>query len=572
MPAPGDVAAPAKKKAANGQAKSAKPAKQQTAAEVLVKCLENEGVDYIYGIPGEENIDIMDALLSSKIKFVTCHHEQGAAFMADVYGRLTGKAGVCMSTLGPGATNLITGVADANMDRAPIVAIAGQGATTRLHKESHQILDLVNMFAPITKYSTQVLDPNITPEVIRKAFKVSQTEKPGGAFIDFPENIAEMPCTKGPIPVQSAYNPAPPNVKIEQASKLISEARNPIILAGNGVIRQGAADSLVSFAQVLKIPVANTFMAKGVMPFSNELSLGTIGLKARDLPWFAFEKADVVICVGYDMVEYHPDMWNPDNDKTIIHIDAMPAEVDGNYIVACGVLGDIGQSLRGIALKAKPRKELGFRDVRKSIMQDRAEHSKDTGFPVKPQKIVWDIREVLGPEDIAISDVGAHKMWMSRMYRAERPNTCIISNGFAAMGIAVPGAIAAKLAYPKKKVIAVTGDAGFMMNSQEIETAMRMKAAIVILIWNDSEYGLITWHQLRHFGRPAYIDFKNPDFVKYAESFGAKGYRVKKTEDLIPTMKKAFADNTVVIIDCPVDYRENMKLTERLKKIGEGKR
>jgi acetolactate synthase I/II/III large subunit len=575
MPAPGDVATSAKKKVSSPparNAKPAKPAKTPSAAEVLVKCLENEGVDYIYGIPGEENIDIMDALLSSSIRFVTCHHEQGAAFMADVYGRLTGRAGVCMSTLGPGATNLITGVADANMDRAPIVAIAGQGATTRLHKESHQILDLVNMFAPITKYSTQVLDPNITPEVVRKAFKVSQTEKPGAAFIDFPENIAEMPCTKQPIPVQSAYNPAPPNAKIEQAAALITNARNPIILAGNGVIRQGAAESLVSFAQILKIPVANTFMAKGVMPFSNELSLGTIGLKARDLPWFAFEKADVVICVGYDMVEYHPDMWNPENDKKIVHIDALPAEVDAHYVVACGVLGDIGQSLRGIALKAKPRKDLGFRDVRKSITADRAEHSKDTAFPVKPQKIVWDVREVLGPEDIAISDVGAHKMWMSRMYRAERPNTCIISNGFAAMGIAVPGAIAAKLAYPSRKVIAVTGDAGFMMNSQEIETAMRMETPIVILVWNDSEYGLITWHQLRHFGRPAYIDFKNPDFVKYAESFGAKGYRVRKTEELVPTLRKAFADNTVAVIDCPVDYRENMKLTERLKKIGEGNR
>jgi acetolactate synthase-1/2/3 large subunit len=272
------------------------------------------------------------------------------------------------------------------------------------------------------------------------------------------------------------------------------------------------------------------------------------------------------------MVEYHPDMWNPNNDKTIIHIDALPAEVDANYVVKVGVLGDIGHSLRGIALKARPRKEIGFRDVRKQICADRAEYSKDTAFPVKPQKIVWDVREVLGPEDIAISDVGAHKMWMSRMYRAERPNTCIISNGFAAMGIAVPGAIAAKLAYPKRKVIAVTGDAGFMMNSQEIETAMRMKAPFVILIWNDSEYGLITWHQLRHFGRPAYIDFKNPDFVKYAESFGAKGYRVTKTEDLVPTLKRAFDDDTVVIVDCPVDYRENMKLTEKLKKIGEGKR
>ena len=570
MPAPGDVAAPPKSKATKTPARTAKPSKPQTAAELLVRCLENEGVRYIFGIPGEENIDVMDALLSSSIKFVTCHHEQGAAFMADVWGRLTGQAGVCMSTLGPGATNLITGYADANMDRAPIVAIAGQGSTARLHKESHQILDLVQLFAPISKYSTQVLVPEITPEIVRKAFKVAQTEKPGGAFIDFPENIAEMPCDKKPIPVQTAYTPSPPAAKIDQAARIINSAKNPIILAGNGVIRQHAADSLVSFAQVLRIPVANTFMAKGVMPFTNELSLGTIGLKARDLPWFAFEKADVILCIGYDMVEYHPDMWNPSNDKRIVHIDALPAEVDANYIVECGVLGDIGESLRGIALKAKPRKDLGFRDIRKQIQQDRAEYSKDKEFPVKPQKIVWDVRECLGPEDIAISDVGAHKMWMSRMYRAERPNTCIISNGFASMGIAVPGGIAAKLAYPNKKVIAVTGDAGFMMNSQEIETAMRMKTPFVILIWNDQEYGLITWHQMRHFGRPSHIEFKNPDFVKYAESFGAKGYRIKKTEDLAPTIKKAFADNTVVVIDCPVDYRENMKLTARLKALAAG--
>jgi len=538
-----------------------------TAAQLFVKCLENEGVEYIFGIPGEENIDIMDALLDSSIRFVTTHHEQGAAFMADVYGRLTGRAGVCMSTLGPGATNLITGVADANMDRAPIVAIAGQGATTRLHKESHQILDLVNLFAPITKYSTQIREAEIVPEIVRKAFKVAQTEKPGGAFIDFPENIAELKFSGKPIEVQTAYTSDTPDAKIEQAAKIISAAKYPVILAGNGVVRQGAADALVTFAEVLRIPVANTFMAKGVIPFSNELSLGTIGLKARDLPWFAFDKADVVICVGYDMVEYHPDMWNPNGDKTIVHIDALPAEVDAHYIVAMGALGDITSSLRGIALKAKPQKSAPFKTVRKAIFDDRSGYASDGGFPVKPQKIVWDLREVLAPEDIAISDVGAHKMWMARMYRAERPNTCIISNGFAAMGIAVPGAIAAKLAYPERKVVAVTGDAGFMMNSQEIETALRMKTPFVVLIWNDAEYGLITWHQLRHFGRPSNISFKNPDFVKYAESFGAKGYRVERTQDLVPTLKKALADDTVVIIDCPVDYSENMKLTERLKKL-----
>ncbi len=539
--------------------------KSSTAAQLLVKCLENEGVEYIFGLPGEENIDVMDALLDSKIKFVTTHHEQGAAFMADVYGRLTGRAGVCLSTLGPGATNLITGVADANMDRAPVVAIAGQGATTRLHKESHQILDLVNLFQPITKYATQIREPQIVPEIVRKAFKVAQTEKPGAAFIDFPENIAEMPVDKKPIEVQTAYTSTTPDAKIEQAAKIISDAKTPIILAGNGVVRQGAADSLTSFADILRIPVANTFMAKGVMPFSNELSLGTIGLKATDLPWFAFEKADVVICVGYDMVEYHPEMWNPNGDKIIVHIDALPAEVDERYIVAVGALGDIGSTLRAIAVKARPQRVAPFKSLRKALVEDRSAHSADDGYPVKPQKIVWDLREVLAPDDIIISDVGAHKMWISRMYRAERPNTCIISNGFAAMGIAVPGAIAAKLAYPQRKVVAVTGDAGFMMNSQEIETAMRMKTSFVILIWTDSEYGLITWHQLRHFGRPSHIAFKNPDFVKYADSFGAKGYRVETAADLVPMLKRALNEDTVVVIDCPVDYAENMKLTHRLK-------
>ena len=362
MPAPGDTEKPA-----------APAAQGQTAAKLLVRCLENESVEYIFGVPGEENIDVMDALLESPIKFVTTHHEQGAAFMADVYGRLTGRAGVCMSTLGPGATNLITGVADANMDRAPVVSIAGQGATTRLHKESHQILDLVQLFQPITKYSTQIREPQIVPEIVRKAFKVAQTEKPGATFIDFPENIAEMKVEGDPIEVQTAYTSATPDFKIDQAAQIIANARNPIILAGNGVIRQGAADSLVSFAEMLRIPVANTFMAKGVVPFSNPLSLGTIGLKARDLPWFAFEKADVVICVGYDMVEYHPDMWNPNKDKQIVHIDALPAEVDAHYRVAVGALGEIGSTLRGIAVKAKPQRAVPFQAVRKALVEDRAE-------------------------------------------------------------------------------------------------------------------------------------------------------------------------------------------------------
>ena len=538
------------------------------AAELFVNCLENEGVEFIFGVPGEENVDIMDALIESPIRFITTRHEQGAAFMADVYGRLTGKAGVCLSTLGPGATNLITGVADADMDRAPLVAIAGQGATTRMHKESHQILDLVNMFEPITKYATQIREPEIVTEIVRKAFKVAQTEKPGACFIDFPENIAAAEVAgKRPIEVQKPYTSAPPDFKIEQAAGIISAAKCPIILAGNGVIRSGASESLVTFAEVLHIPVATTFMAKGAIPFSHELSLGTIGLKAKDWISFGFEKADVVICIGYDMVEYHPEQWNPDCCKLIVHIDISPAEVDEHYIVEAGVLGDLGEALRAIAWKARPRKGYPLQPLRQAIVREMAQDAEDDAFPVKPQRIVWELRKALDAEDILISDVGAHKMWIGRMYAAERPNTCIISNGFASMGIAVPGAIAAKLAYPELRVVAATGDAGFMMNSQEIETALRIGTPLVILIWNDSEYGLITWHQLRRFGRPSHIDFKNPNFVKYAESFGAKGYRVERTADLAAILKQALADETVAIIDCPVDYSENMKLTEKLSNL-----
>jgi acetolactate synthase-1/2/3 large subunit len=488
--------------------------------------------------------------------------------MADVYGRLTGKAGVCLSTLGPGATNLITGVADADMDRAPVVAIAGQGATTRMHKESHQILDLVNMFEPITKYATQIREPEIVSEIVRKAFKVAQTEKPGACFIDFPENIAAAEINgKHPIEVQKAYTSTPPDLKIAQAAHIVSQAECPIILAGNGVIRAGASDSLIAFAERLQIPVATTFMAKGAIPFSHELSLGTVGLKARDWVSFGFEKADVVICVGYDMVEYHPEQWNPDGNKAIVHIDVSPAEVDEHYILKVGVLGDLGEALRAISRQAKAQAGYSLRSLREVIVNEMAEFAADDSFPIKPQRIVSDLRRALAAEDIVIADVGAHKMWMGRMYQAERPNTCIISNGFASMGIAVPGAVAAKFAYPNRRVVAVTGDAGFMMNSQEIETALRVGTPMVVLIWNDSEYGLITWHQLRRFGRPSHIKFNNPDFVKYAESFGAKGYRIERAADLVPTLKQALADDTVAIIDCPVDYSENMKLTEKLSRL-----
>ena len=540
------------------------------AAKLFVKCLENEEVEFIFGIPGEENLDIMDALLDSNIKFITTRHEQGAAFMADVYGRLTGKSGVCMSTLGPGATNLVTGVADANMDNAPLVAIAGQAATTRLHKESHQVVDLVSMFKPITKYATQVLEPETIPEVVRKAFKVAEAEKPGATFIDLPENITEMDTDELPLPVSTNRLTFAHRSLLKQAADLVTKAKNPLILVGNGAVRARAGDYIQQFVETHKIPVVNTFMAKGIVPFWNDMSMGTAGLQKGDYENAGFAKADLVICVGFDMVEYHPHLWNPNRQHTIIHIDTKKAEVDNRYIPEIELIGNIGANLAGLgeALEEILEKPIESTEIefllREAMIQEMNRCRKSDDWPMLPQKIIWDLRTAMNSDDIAISDVGAHKMWMARMFRCDEPNTCIISNGFAGMGIAVPGAVAAKLAYPDKAIVAVTGDAGFMMNSQEIETALRCQAPIVILIWNDSQYGLIEWKQQRRFGRPAYIDFKNPNFVDYAKSFGAEGVRIESADQLLPTLQTALKNNTVTIIDCPVDYSQNDRLTELL--------
>lgn len=534
------------------------------AAELFVRCLEHEGVEYIFGIPGEENLALMDALHDSSIRFITVRHEQGAGFMADVYGRLTGRAGVCLSTLGPGATNLITAVADANMDHAPLVAIAGQAGTNRLHKESHQVLDLESIFQHITKYSSRLLTPRIIPEVVRKAFKLAQMERTGAAFIEFPENIASMDVDDVPLRVSRPLPPEPAEESILRAARIISEAERPLILAGNGVIRAGACEQLRDFADRLNIPVANTFMAKGVIPFSHPLALGTAGLQSRDYVNVGFDHADVVICIGYDLVEYHPHLWHPTRDRKIVHIASTPAEVDASYEVAAGVVGDIRHALTRVAAVATPHPGYQLRPLREALIEDMKRHGRDECCPLKPQKIIWDLRTAMKLEDIVVCDVGAHKMWMARMFRCEYPNTCLISNGFASMGIAVPGAIAARLACPDRAVVAVTGDAGFLMNSQEIETAMRLGLAFVILIWNDNGYGLIEWKQMQGYGRSSNVRFTNPDFVKYAESFGAKGYRIERAEDLLPVLRRALADNTVSIIDCPVDYSENLNLTAKL--------
>lgn len=534
-------------------------------AELLVKCLENEGVEYIFGLPGEENLDVLEALKNSSIKFITTRHEQGAAFMADVYGRLTGKAGVCLSTLGPGATNLMTGVADANLDGAPLVAITGQVGTDRMHIESHQYLDLVAMFAPVTKWNKQIVRPGITPEVVRRAFKTAQSEKPGAVHIDLPENIAAMPADGSPLPLDSQEKVYASYRTLNMAAAVISKAKNPLILAGNGAIRANASEALTEFATALNIPVANTFMGKGVIPYTHPLALWAVGLQQRDLISCAFDRSDLIIAVGYDLIEYSPKKWNPDGKLPIIHIGMTPAEIDSSYAPVVEVVGDITDSLIDILKRAdrqnKPTPVTA--GLKTEIRADYETYANDTGFPIKPQKLIYDLRQVMGPEDIAICDVGAHKMWMARHYHSDCPNTCIISNGFAAMGIAIPGAIAAKLVHPDKRVVAVTGDGGFMMNCQELETALRVGTPFVTLIFNDGGYGLIEWKQLNYFGTSSFIKFGNPDFVKFAESMGLKGYRVESTQDLIPTLEEAFRQEVPTVIDVPVDYGENLRLSQK---------
>lgn len=538
---------------------------EMTTAQLLVQCLENEGVEYVFGLPGEENLHVLQALKQSSIQFITTRHEQGAAFMADVYGRLTGKAGVCLSTLGPGATNLMTGVADANLDRAPLVAITGQVGTDRMHIESHQYLDLVAMFSPVTKWNTQIVRPSITPEVVRRAFKIAQTEKPGAVHIDLPENIAAMPVDGKPLRPDSREKVYASFSSIERAAAAIDQAKNPLILVGNGAIRAHASEALTRFASELNIPVANTFMGKGVIPYQHPLALWSVGLQQRDYINCGFDYTDLVICVGYDLVEYSPKRWNPTGNTLIVHIDMKPAEVDSSYTPLAEVVGDICDSLNEIARRVdRSRKPASYvAELKADIKADYEEHAKDDGFPIKPQKLIYDLRQVMGPEDIVISDVGAHKMWMARHYHCDRPNTCIISNGFAAMGIAIPGAIAAKLVAPQRKIVAVTGDGGFMMNCQELETALRVGTPFVTIIFNDGGYGLIEWKQLNQFGEPAFVHFGNPDFVKLAESMELKGYRVESSLDFLPMLKDALEQNVPTVIDVPIDYRENLRFSKR---------
>ena len=546
------------------------------ASDLLIKCLEAEGVERIFGVPGEENADTMISLMDSNIEFVLCRHEQAAAFMADAYGRLTGKAGVCLATLGPGVTNLVTGLADANMDRAPTVAIIGQGSTRRLHKESHQNMDALSMLRPISKWVTSIVLPESIPEIVRKAFKVAEAEKPGVTVIELPENIAKHEVDLQPMKVAKTRRPAADHKAIKAAVDLIAAAKNPIIIAGNGAVRKRASDQLKRFAHKSGIAVVSTFMGKGAVARSDEHCLFTMGLQGGDYVNLAVDEADLVIAAGYDLVEYAPSLWNKTPGKKLISMDFEPAEIDSDFPVDVDIVSDLGDALWQMSEELNSRFEgklplfnIGDRKkLRDTIQKDLFAEENDVSFPAKPQRILNDVQKFLGPKDIVLSDVGAHKMWISRYLNCEEPNRCLISNGFCTMGIALPGGIGAHYAEPNVKVLSISGDAGFLMNVQELETAVRLKIQMVHMVWVDGEYGLIKWKQQNGFdGKHSDLKFGNPNWEQLAQSFGMWGKEITSAEGIMPALEEAFKQDGPALLAIPVDYAENRKLTERLGNI-----
>jgi acetolactate synthase-1/2/3 large subunit len=545
----------------------------RTTAELIVECLENEGVTHVFGIPGEENIRFTEAVSRSSIEYVLTRHEQGASFMAEVYGRLTGRAGVCSATLGPGAINLLLGVADATTNSTPLVALSAQVGMGRSYKESHQGIDLVSMFGPATKWSALVATPGSVPEMFRKAFKLAQTERPGAVYLAVPEDVEEAaaPADSSPLPVNVPRPEDPSAAQLERAAEILGGAQNPILLAGHGAARGGAAEAVRRFAEALDIPVATTFHGKGVLSDDHRLALGAVGFMRHDYVNFGFDRADVIVAAGYELQEFDPVRINPDGNTKIIHIHRFPAEVDAHYDVAVGLLGDIGGTLDALATRVARDhpSSPGHERIRELLFAELDGGRADDSFPLAPARIVADTRAAMNRDDIVLVDTGALKMWMARLYPTYEPNTCLISNGLSTMAWTVPGAIAAKIARPAAKVLVATGDGAFLMNSQEIETALRLGTPMVILIWDDNAYGLISWKMDLEIGHHVDTHFGNPDFVAYAEAFGATGYRISAADELLPTLREALQDDTVSIIACPVDYSANNALIASLGELDE---
>ena len=525
----------------------------------------------IFGVPGEENADFMLSLEESdSIRFILCRHEQGAAFMAEIYGRLTGSPAACLSTLGPGATNLITGVADANMDRAPMLVLTGQGSTQRLHKESHQIMDVVKMFEPVTKWAETVIHANTIPEIVRKAVRLARSEKPGAVLIELPEDVAEHETDAQPIPPVRYRRPMASRSTIAAAAERIRMAKRPVILAGNGCVRKRASAQLRQLVEMTGIGVLNTFMGKGAVDPESPQCLYTIGLGTKDIGTCAIDASDLVIAIGFDMVEYHPHLWNPDGSKPIICVDFTPAEIDRHFHPEIELVGDVADNICGLVheFEANPAPAFDLRQqvaTRADMRRELFEHAEDDAVGrIKPQKVLHDVQQVYGADGLLLSDVGAHKMWIARHYHCSTPNGCLIPNGFCSMGFALPGAIAAALVEPERKVMAICGDAGILMNVQEMETATRLGSNITVMVWEDNAYGLIAWKQWQQFGRHTDLSFGNPDWSQLAGAFAWDFHRVEESSALLGTIEQAAAHRGPSLVVVPIDYEENRKLSERL--------
>ncbi|HEV7805044.1 MAG TPA: acetolactate synthase large subunit [Solirubrobacteraceae bacterium] len=540
----------------------------QRAADILVACLEAEGVRHVFGVPGEETLDLNHALQHSSIAFVPVRHEQGAAYMADMVGRLTGRAGVCLATLGPGALNLVTAVADAQLEHAPLVALSGQRALATMHKESHQVVDLVEVMRPITKWSARVADPQVVPEVVRKAFAVAEAHKPGAVHLELPEDVMAAPLQAAPLARRVTPLPEPPARELARAAQLVCEARRPVVLAGNGVLRAGAAPALRAFAHATRIGIAETFMGKGAIDCDDPLALGTVGAHDRDAELAGISGADLVIAVGYDLAEQAPAQWNPHRDKTIVVIDTAPAEIDAHFLAEVQLVGDVGAVLARLtqACRKRPaaRAERVPSRLRDAVLARLEAARDDDGFPVAPPRALWELRRALGPQDMLVSDVGLHKLWIARMFGAHEPNTVFISNGLAGMGCALPRAIAAKLVAPRRNVVAICGDGGLLMNVQELETAVRLRTALTCVVWEDGRFGSIAALQRARFGETFGVDFANPDFVKLAESFGMPAWRCAAADDFGRRLRHALTLDVPSLIVLPIDYTLDVAISDEL--------
>lgn len=529
------------------------------ASDLLVQCLENEGVEYIFGIPGEENLDFLDSLSRSNIKLILTRHEQGAGFMAATLGRLTGKVGVCLSTLGPGATNFVTAAAYAQLGGMPILMITGQKPIKHSKQGQFQIIDVVGMMRPITKFTHQIVSGDSIPSKVREAFRLAAEEKPGATHLELPEDIAAEQSDIPPFQPSLARRPVTEAKAVSKAVELLKAAKNPLLVIAAGSNRKLTAKQLRAFVDKQSIPFITTQMGKGVIDENHPLFLGNASLSAGDFLHRAVEEADVILNVGHDVVEKPPFFMEKGN-RQVIHINFSSAAVDPVYFPQTELVGDIANSIWQINEALTPQDHWDFTwfdKTREALKDHLLIGSDDSRFPIYPQRLVADVRKVMGTGDIISLDNGVYKIWFARNYPASCPNTVLLDNALATMGAGLPAAIAAKIVHPENKVIAICGDGGFMMNSQEMETAVRLKLDLIVLILNDSAYGMIKWKQA-NMGFDNYgLDFGNPDFVKYAESYGAHGHRLEATEDLVGLIESCQQQGGVHLIDAPIDYSEN---------------